>query len=120
MGDDERNDEQNESNNTLFDDISDTIQDHPKETEIGILIGVGIFICTCCTNVRQWWKRKQEEKRHRDAECLAQEAIQKQNAEIKDLSERAKAAEHLGIENEALIKALESEKNKEGETDEEE
>lgn len=54
MGDDERNDEQNESNNTLFDDISDTIQDHPKETEIGILIGVGIWICTCCTNVVQW------------------------------------------------------------------
>lgn len=117
MGDDDRNDEQNETNNTLFDDISDTIQDHPKEIGIGILIGLGISIYT---NVGQWWKRKQEEKRHRDAECLAQEAIQKQDAEIKDLSERAKAAEHLGIVNEALVKALESEKNKEGETDEEE
>lgn len=109
MGDDERNDEQNKSNNTLFDDFSDTIQDHPKETGFGILIGVGILIYT---NVRQWWNRKQEEKRHREVECLAQEAIQKQDAEIKDLSERAKAAEHLGIVNEALVKALESEKNK--------
>ena len=65
-------------------------------------------------------KRKKEEKRHREAERLAQEAIQKQDAEIKDLSEKAKDAEHLGTINEALVKALESEKNKGGESDEEE
>lgn len=118
MDDDERKDEQDKTK--LSDRIANNIREHPKEAEAGIgaliLSGIGLGIAA----IVQAIKRKKEEKRHREAERLAQEAIQKQDAEIKDLSEKAKDAEHLGTINEALVKALESEKNKGGESDEEE
>lgn len=117
MDDEERKDEQNQSENTVFDDVFNTIQEHPKETGIGAAIAVAVLIYT---NIQQWRKRKIEEKRHCELERLAQEAIQKQDAELKDLSQKAKDAEYLGTVNEALVKALESEKNKGGKSDEQE
>lgn len=117
---DECKNEQDKSETKLSDKIADNIQEHPKEAEacIGCLIlgGLGLVIEVFI----QWVKRKKEEKLHHEVERLAQEAIQKQDAEIKDLSEKAKDAENLGTVNEALVKALESEKNKGGELDEEE
>lgn len=68
----------------------------------------------------QLFKRKKEEKRHREEERLDQEAIQKQDAEIKDLSNQTEKAEHLGTINEVLVKVLEAEKEKSEGSDEQE
>lgn len=84
----------------------------PSQNDLEMIISFVIGAIGTGFGLFQLFKRKKEEKRHRNEERLAKEAIQKQDAEIKDLSIQAEKAEHLGTINEALVKALESENEK--------
>ena len=77
---------QNNSNN-IFDNFVNGIEEHPKESGVGIL---GLLVALGITNFIQWRKRRKEQKCYEEVENLQKDAIQKQDAQIqdyKDLSE---------------------------------
>lgn len=97
----------------LTKNIVSGIEKCPKESKL--LVGMSFF---ALGNVYQCISKHKEKKRHEEIELLHKETIRKQDAEIRDLSQKAEKTKHLRVLNDALVNALESEIHKGGEMSE--
>lgn len=118
--DNEQNDEE-ESSDQEVDKSSDSSSEDPEHNNSRLIVFLGgLATVLGLSNIWLRYKNWKEKKRHLNQERLDKEAIQKHEAEIKDLSQKAEKADHLQAENEAMADYIKSHQNKGDKSDEQE
>lgn len=100
-----------EEEQSALDAVFGAIEEHPKETGIGAGLAILALIGL---NIKQWFSRKKEAKRHLEVESMQKDVIKKQDAEIKDNAKCAEKVKQLEIVNDALVQVIEDYQEKDG------
>lgn len=95
--------EMQNNSNGVFDNFAHGIEEHPKETGLGVL---GLLGLLGITNFIQWRKRRKERKHYEEVEILQKDALQKHDAQIRDYKDLSEENEYLKKLNSALCDAL--------------
>lgn len=107
MYDQDESSESTQIDNSIFNQLKDSyfdwIRDHPDKVGIGIVLG---GVVACIVTFAQEIKNRKDKKQYEKNMMLQKEAICKQNAQIRDLSRKAKKAENLEVMNNMLIEEV--------------